>query len=747
MRKQRNAAAVVNGPKKEGHGRPWFNMSAKAGVGEIHIFDYIDAYGVNSRSFQKELKALGDVTVINLHINSPGGDVFEGNTIYNLLKSHKANVTVYVDGLAASIASVIAMAGDKIVMPANAMMMIHDPWTIAMGSADDMRKTAETLDKIKGTLVAAYRSKSGLNDDEIQTLMSDETWFTADEAVAMKFADVVADEVKIAAALDPEVLKKFKNCPLAFLAAIAGGSAKSSPETGRTSSGEQIEDTSMNPNKLQILALAAMIGLAHSNELTALADKLVAEKADLDKVTTELSKLKAPETAATALSAEQIAAAIQKGTADALAAENKRRTDIRAVAAQLKVTDADSDNIVTTLCDTGASVDEARAKLIEARAKLDEKTGPAFSFSGNTRTFENPGFLRDAMGTAFAARYQRRIKVEDKDPAREFMGFTIMDIMAHMANAAGIRVNSRDRAAIVRAALHTTSDFPLLLADSANKILLPEYAAAAPTYRTIAAEKTFNDFKAHKFLRLGDFPDLLEVGESGEVTRGTISESRELVTMGTFGRIVGVTRQMLINDDLSAFADLAMKAGRRVANWENGMVYAILAENSYTGPTMSDGNALFDNTNHGNYTSSGTAVNLPVELGLMRGKMRNQTGLDGIKLNIAPRFLVVGTANETAAEQVTTQTTPASAANVNRVGPSLTVVVDANVSGTKWYLFASPSDAEVLVYGSLPGQSGPRVETKNGWDVEGVELKVMRDFACGAIDYRGVTLNAGTTPS
>ncbi len=740
-------------PKQNNEGRKWFTISAKAGIGEVHIFDYIDPVGVNARTFQKELAAIGDVHTIKVHINSPGGDVFEGNTIYNLLKGHKAQVTVYVDGLAASIASVIAMAGDKIVMPANAMMMIHDPWTFAVGNAEDMRKTADTLEKISKTLVASYQSKSGLNENEIKSIMADETWYSADDALAMGFADEVVGAIRFDASIDSiEYLNKFKNCPPGFRAQLAAAAAARDRGTTRDDPGEHQQENHMN--RTQILAFAVAIGLvATASEVTALADKLVTDKADFDKVSAELQALKTKiekpkvEDAPKALTADEIEAASARGAEKILAADRKRATDIRAAAEKLKVAgNKEIDTLVLAMIADGTTVADAREKIFNAVAEMQEKG--SVIFGGNTKTMDNPEFARETMAAAVAGRYSAKVRKDMKAdaPERAFMQHSIIDIAAEMLRAQGHRITGRDKVAIIRAALHTTSDFPYLLADAANKMLMPEYAAANPTYRIWAAEKTFNDFKPHKFNRLGDFPDLLEVGESGEVKRGTISENKETVTLGTFGRILGLTRQALINDDLSAFADLTMKAGRRVAMWENGLVYAQLLLNSALGPTLTDGLSLFHAT-HANYTSSGTAVNLPKELGLSRQKMRDQTGLDGLKLNLSPKFLLVGTANETAAEQVTVAVTPALTSSVNRVGPSLTPVVDSNISGTKWYLSADPSDAETIVFGSLAGQTGPRVETRQGWDIEGVELKVMRDFVAGAVDYRGMTLNTGTTPS
>jgi hypothetical protein len=192
---------------------------------------------------------------------------------------------------------------------------------------------------------------------------------------------------------------------------------------------------------------------------------------------------------------------------------------------------------------------------------------------------------------------------------------------------------------------------------------------------------------------------------------------------------------------------MATLIGRRVPAVENALVYAVLALNTNTGPTMNDGHVLFDSSNHGNYTSSGTAVNLPLEIGKLAAKMQKQTGLDGLKLNLQPSVLLVGPDNTFAADQVTALVIPTETGKVNKIGPTLTRVSDANISSYLWYLVADPNEAPALVYGSLPGQTGPMVAVQQGWEISGVEIKVERDFACGAIDYRPIALNAGTAPS
>ncbi len=148
---------------------------------------------VTSKQFAEELKAVEDAVKINVRINSPGGDVFAGQAIYSMLKRCKSEVIVYIDGLAASIASIVAMAGDKIIMPKNAMMMIHKPWTYTAGNANDMREQADTLDKVEESLVAVYVDKTGLDAEEIKTLLADETWLTASDALEKGFIDEIEE--------------------------------------------------------------------------------------------------------------------------------------------------------------------------------------------------------------------------------------------------------------------------------------------------------------------------------------------------------------------------------------------------------------------------------------------------------------------------------------------------------------------------------------------------------------------------
>ena len=180
-------------------------------TGELLLYGIIESTSwwgdeVTPRQFKKDLDALGEIDVLNVYINSPGGDVFASQAIYSMLKRQKCQVMVYVDGLAASGASIVAMAGDKVYMPRNAMMMIHNPWTWGGGFAEDFRKMADDLDKIRESLIAVYAEKSGQDREKIIELLDAEFWMTAEEALEYGFIDEIEEAKQVAACLKSGIL-------------------------------------------------------------------------------------------------------------------------------------------------------------------------------------------------------------------------------------------------------------------------------------------------------------------------------------------------------------------------------------------------------------------------------------------------------------------------------------------------------------------------------------------------------------
>lgn len=192
-----------------------YQIVAKNKKADITIYEAIGNYwdgGITPKQFSDDLKALGDIDEIYVHLNSPGGQVFDGNTIYNILKNHKARVIVDIEGLAASIASVIAMAGDEIRIAENGMMMVHNASAFAIGDAEAMRKTADMLDKTNSTIISTYAKRTGLDEEKVTDLMNAETWMTAKEALDYGFVDSITDAVEMAAHFDLEKFK-YRNMP------------------------------------------------------------------------------------------------------------------------------------------------------------------------------------------------------------------------------------------------------------------------------------------------------------------------------------------------------------------------------------------------------------------------------------------------------------------------------------------------------------------------------------------------------
>lgn len=196
-------------------------QSADGKSGDIFIYGEITKYAWedegehSATTFKNELDELGDVEQLNLYVNSPGGSVFEGITIHNMLKRHNAKVVAHVDALAASIASVIIMAADEIIMPSNSMLMIHNPWTFAIGNAEELRKRADDLDRIGLSAIQSYLGKAGNKLDEtiLKEMLDAETWLSAEQAHEHGLCDVVEESNNIAASISDDYINRYKNVP------------------------------------------------------------------------------------------------------------------------------------------------------------------------------------------------------------------------------------------------------------------------------------------------------------------------------------------------------------------------------------------------------------------------------------------------------------------------------------------------------------------------------------------------------
>ena len=384
------------------------------------------------------------------------------------------------------------------------------------------------------------------------------------------------------------------------------------------------------------------------------------------------------------------------------------------------------------------SVETARATLLQVAAETQRAATSGVAAGGAARAGDERENSRAAFVDAIASRALGR---PCEAGGVEFRGYTLLEMAAARA---GLSPRERDAQVILRAA-HTSSDFPLILEAAANMVLLDRYSTAAPTYQAISKQRNLRDFKQTKLLRIGDFPTLKEYKEDGEIQAGTINEGRETVQLASYGRILRLSRQMIVNDDLGAFDDVIGSIGLTVARFENATFWAMKALNNGLGPTLADGHTLFK-SNHNNYTSSGTALSV-TSLSVGRKAIRVQTDLDGNILNLAPSILLVGPDNETLAEQLTTSIAPALAGSVNPFSGKLSVVTEGSISGYPWELYANPAVAPAFNHGYLADAPGPRVMTEEPFNTDGMAFRVTLDFYCGAVDYRPAYRNAGAAPA
>jgi hypothetical protein len=395
------------------------------------------------------------------------------------------------------------------------------------------------------------------------------------------------------------------------------------------------------------------------------------------------------------------------------------------------------------------SADVLRGRLWDAfaqRGRAAPPTLPANPAAGPAS--QDPEVIRDAMAEALAVRAMPGYQAAGGATGRhaEFLGWRPSEMVAELMRARGERNIPRDTAKLAERAFQTTSDFPLLLSAAANKMLLAAYAPANPTYRQIFLRRDFRDFKPHRHLRVGDFPNLVPLSESGEIQAGTMSESQELVTLTTFARRIRVTRPMLVNDDLGAFTDFAAMIGRRVADFENVTAYGLLNGANGDGPTLTTGaTAVFaTGAARANKASSGTALDL-TNLAAGRAAVMKQKTLDGLPISVGSSMtLLVGPNQELSARQLTVSVQATQTSNANVFSGFIQPLVEPLIPTNRWYLFSDPVSAPVYVYGYLNGAEGPQVTTGPVSGVDGVEVSVIFDFGVGAIDWRGAWFNPGT---
>lgn len=666
----------------------WYDMKALAnGATEIYVFDEIGYWGVTAKDFARDLKEVKPNGAIDLHINSPGGSVTDGIAIYNLLKNHPSTVNVIIDGLAASMASIIAMAGDTITMPENALMMIHNPWGGAMGDAEELRKTADVLDKMKSALISAYVNKTGKDAEEISALMDDETWMTGSEAVEMGFATQVTDEVLLAASFDISKLEKFQNNKQSFFKPLAGA-VSDKPKGG------------FMPN------LEAPAPVAVKTETPIVDVKAAAAQAVIDFKASEVTRK------------NSIVAAFGGFSADH---------------AELLTACTNDDN---------CTVEDARAKLLDAIGKGIKPQVNAFNVDFTHAG--NGAIVKESMVAAVKARGGIKLAAGEMTNDNPYRTMSLVDMARASLTDKGVGVSGYgDRMQLVGAAFtHGNSDFGNILADVANKSMLMGYEEAEETFQIWTSSGTLSDFKTSKRVGLNDFPSLREVRPGAEYKYVTTSDRGENIVLATYGEIFSINRQTIINDDVGAFLRIARLMGDAAIRTVGDLVYAVLTGN----PTMSDGKALFHADHNNLKTGSGGALSVNT-LDAGRTAMRKQKLAAGKALNIRPEYLIVPAALETTASKLMADTVLPGANNneSNPVAGMAQVITEARLddnSAAEWFLSAG-NRYDTIEVAYLDGNSTPFLDQMEGWGVDGSSFKVRLDAGVSPLDHRPLYKSTG----
>lgn len=409
--------------------------------------------------------------------------------------------------------------------------------------------------------------------------------------------------------------------------------------------------------------------------------------------------------------------------------------EIRALAQTFNLGSDFSDNLI----DRNASVEDARTAALEALQASQTKKIPA-ARTTHIATHDAPAQVTRRMSEALYARSNPAYKPADE--ARPYVGMTTLDMARECLRMNGVPMTGLGTAETITRALHGTSDFPQIFADTANRTLRSAYEAAPAVLKSLARETTARDFRAKTKVHLGEAPTLERVNEHGEYKYGSMAEAAESYKIDTFGKIIGLTRKAIVNDDLGAFNDLSAKFGQAAAEFEAQFLIDLLESGSGNGPTMADGKALF-HADHGNKATSGAAL-ADTTLSAARLAMRKQTGLSGKPINVQPRKLLVPPELETDAEKLLASIQPAKTADVNTFAGKFDLLVEARLSdAARWYVTADPAQLEGLEYAYLEGEPGPQIDTRHGFEVDGVEIKVRLDFGAAFTDWRGWYMNAG----
>jgi len=711
--------------------------------GELMLYGIVDPWndpGTTLRAIDvmASLAELGDQETIVCRLNSPGGSVQEGLAIFNALRASGKTIEMHIDAMAASVASVIAMAGDTIIMADNASIMVHDPFVMAFGgSSEELRALADEIDRMKSVILDIYSKRTGLGRPELEAMMAAETYLSAKDAVAKGFADKIEKSRKVAACavLDPETLARLI-APPKLRAERAGPSA---PADHRQEN-HMPEPNQAAPEIIAARAEAARMERQRITEIRAavrgaslgddFADELIDAGLSLDDAKVKIvARAKAPD------GADIRAAAVRE--------ERERVAQIGAAVRAAKL----PAEFAAELVAAHLTLAEANAKIINKLAETAENDqgNESPTRSQNRVTLDAVDKWQKGATEGLMARAGMKGGVRN-----EFSGLTLAELARASLDLRNIRSGAMDRLEMIGTAFtlrnagpgyHSTSDFGNVLSSVAYKALLTGYQEAEETFEQWTGTGTASDFRPVNRVDLGLFPNLDKVIEAGEYTYATIGDSGVTVQVATYGKMFAISRQAIVNDDLDQFSKVPMKMGRAAKRTIGSLVYAVINSN----PTMQDSVALFHAT-HGNLAGSGSVIS-ETSLGAARAAMSRQKDDAGIAtgIGVKPKFILVPPELlDLAIKVITAETTPGDAGRPpNAVRNIATPISDGRLTGTAWYIAADSAQTDTIEVTYLNGQREPVMEQRMGWSVDGSEYKVRIDAGVKALHWRGLYKNPG----
>jgi len=647
----------------------------------------------------------GDVEV---HINSAGGYATEGAGIHNALKTYgRGAITVVIGGVAASAASLIAMAGNTIVMAEGALMMIHDPATITWGTEEDHRHAADTLATMAQTYAAVYARRSGKSVAAVREIMRAETWYGPDDAVREGFADR-AMGTEDAPPAEPTAFewRLFARAPAHLQArSRTGAGLPRHPETARMADRNRPDGAPVR----------------HTPEVTM-------------TVKTEKTPGGDPSETNPATMA-----------AEATRMERQRIGEIRAMCNKLKLDTA----FETKLIDDGVTVEMAARLAIDQATAADPQDGkpqinaaPARVTADATERFAE-GVRKALMAKVGLAGGERN----------EFSSMRLGEMARASLEIRGVRKPWRDQMEMLGqvfqptmlGGMHSTSDFANILSNVANKSMLVGWNEQEETFQLWTKKGTASDFKTQTRTGAGLFPNLAKIEPGAEYTYGTMSDRAGTFAIATYGNLFAINRQTVVNDDLGMLGDVPRKMGRAAKRTIGNLVYAVLTSN----PTMRDSVALF-HSSHGNLAGSGAAPST-TSFEAARTAMALQKDEESIAtaLNLRPAYILVPYAQSAKSQVVITSETEIGQDNSKKPNTARgmgEVIAEGRLdasSSTAWYMAASPNAIDTVEVVYLDGIEEPYLDQQNGWKIDGTEFKVRIDAGVAVNDWKGLYKNPG----